>query len=332
MYSHGIHNCLTEKFNVDVLILKEHRIFHNLLLHRTASMIRGLFSRVPLNVIFHSAGIRKLNLTQGDYRYIVVDHIEALGAIEGVDTPYILIAQNLEYRLSNDKLQSRLVRSFFQLTNRLRSYEHSGFANAKGVICISATEATEISKFTDYVVQLLPSFPTKELATAKSDKIRFGFIGPASWQPNARTVQKLASAIFPGVDRDIEFVLAGAGWESVNFKLPKNTRLLGFVEDTKEFWENVDFLLAPTEQGAGVNVKICEALHYGVAVITNTKSAKAIFGENSIPDSVIIADTDKELQACLNHIEPTEGTGSKGGYTQKLMGEKLTGFWELLEN
>lgn len=329
MYSHAIHTCLSERFDVDVVVLKKHRIFQNFRLHEVISLLRGVFTHIPLNVVFHSTGIRDHNLALADYKYIVVDHIESLGAIEGTETPYVLIAHNLEYKLARDKLPNKFAQSLFQLAKRLRDYEYRGFAAAKGVICISASEAAEISNFSDNVIQLLPSFPNRKIDKVKSERIRFGFIGPATWPPNARTVQKLVSNILPNVNRDFEFVLAGSGWEKLTH--PKTTRVLGFVDDTKEFWENVDFLLAPTEQGAGVNVKICEALHYGVSVITNAKSADAIFGDAPLPDSVIIADTDEDLLELLNKIELSNANGGHGGYSQRYMGEKLAEFWENLD-
>ncbi|MBL4871951.1 MAG: glycosyltransferase [Rhodobacteraceae bacterium] len=301
-------------------------------MHKFLTSIRGLVSRTPLNVIFHSAGIRNINLTQTNYKYIIVDHIEALGAINGIDTPYVLIAHNLEYTLSKDKIRNRFVHSVFQLSDRLKRYEHNGFANAKGVICISASEAVEISIFSDSVMQILPSFPDKEIIKVNCEKIRFGFMGPANWLPNARTVKMLISTVFPNVGRDFDFILAGAGWETHDFSHTKKIRLLGFVEDTREFWENVDILLAPTDQGAGVNVKICEALHYGVTVITNTRSADAIFGENPLPDNVLIADTNQELRELLDRIKLPEVKRDNGKYSQKYMGEKLVDFWKMVDN
>ncbi len=326
MYSNAIFRCLEQAFDVDVVVLKDHRIFQNPKLHALSSLIKGLISRVPLNVIFHSSGIRALRYNPTNYKHIVVDHIEALGAINATDHPYVLIAHNLEYKLATDKLRNRFTQTLFQLSDRLRAYEYKGFANAKGVICISASEAAEISEVAHNVVQVLPSFPDRKLHNAKSEKIRFGFIGSADWPPNARTVGKLVSAILPTANRPMEFVLAGSGWADFGLNYSEQTRILGFVDDTKEFWENIDYLLAPTEQGAGVNVKICEALHFGVGVITNTESAEAIFGTGALPQNVFIANTNKELGKLLNQIEPFETRVSHVEFSQTRMSDKLVAF------
>ncbi len=328
MYSNAIHQCLKQAFEVDVVVLKEIRNFQNPRLHALSSFLKGLISRVPLNVIFHSSGIRDLGYNPTNYKHIVIDHIEALGVINATDHPYVLIAHNLEYKLATDKLRNRFTQTLFQLSDRLRTYEYKGFANAKGVIRISASEAAEISEVAHNVVQVLPSFPDRKLHNTKSEKIRFGFIGSADWRPNARTVEKLVSAVLPTVNRPMEFVLAGSGWADIGLDYSEQTRVLGFVDDTKEFWENIDYLLAPTEQGAGVNVKICEALHFGVGVITNTKSAEAIFGTGALPQNVFIGNTNEEFGKLLNQIEPPEMRVSHIEFSQTRMSDKLVAFLE----
>ena len=332
MYSNGLYNGLCENYDVDVVVLRERRILLGENFHKLFSLVRAIFSSVPLNVVFHSSGIKSVSKILEDYKYVVVDHIEALGAVSGTRTPYVLISHNLEYKLSNDKIRNPALRSIFQLARKLRRYEYKGFAEAAGVISISATEISEISRYSKNVIQVLPVFSDRILMKNSADKMRIGFIGPASWPPNARTVGKLIDDILPNINRDFEFVLAGQGWDDDDFTLPPKTRSIGFVKETSEFWKNIDILVAPTEQGAGVNVKICEALHNGVMVITNTKSANAIYGMKPMPGGLLVADTDAQLLQTLNEVSYDQLANYNDEFSSAGIGEKLKRFVESLDD
>lgn len=84
-------------------------------------------------------------------------------------------------------------------------------------------------------------------------------------------------------DLDVRFIIVGN-------KPPKelldkqNERVLvtGFVEDVSEYFKNAMCLVAPLQLGAGVKVKIIEALSAGIPVLTNQIGIEGILAENGV--------------------------------------------------
>ena len=329
-YTNCIYESLTSLYDVEVVILQQQRKFRLEWVHGLVAVTKALITSVPLNVIYHSGCSRKSVHDLGDYHHIVIDHLESI--LWAVDTgyPYFLIAHNIESKLANDKLQNSFIRCIFNLKRRLEKYEVKVFTAAAGVICISFSEQELIKKVNDRTVQLLPAFNSVEYHCLASNIPRFGFLGPASWNPNLRTVRMLTNKVFPYIDQRFEFVLAGSGWDSQEIKSPKEFRQLGFVKDISEFWGSIDVLIAPTQHGAGVNIKICEALHYGVPVITNKESALAIFGEKPAPPNVLVAESPDDLISLMNTFKIPVIKKPSLEFTKVHMQSVLCGFLENL--
>jgi hypothetical protein len=303
VYSNSLYSALAHSYDVDVVILRDQRFFLSEIAHKLMVLLAGLFSVVPLNAIYHS-GITKRNaIDVSKYQHIVVDHLESCSWVGLIGREFILVAHNIESHLSEDKLNSRYIRWLYNVKSRLERYENNIFKAASAVICISSLERDIIRQCNSRVIQVLPSFGHAAIDTIESEIPRFGFIGPESWAPNKRTVNRLISKCFPKVVRHFEFVLAGAGWESLRISSSQKFRNLGFIDEVDDFWRNIDVLLAPTQQGAGVNIKICEAIYHGIIVITNTRSACAIFGTEKFPPNIIIADNDARLIEVMESIE-----------------------------
>lgn len=329
-YSNALFEALRANYDVDVIVLKDERRFTQEMIHKAATFQKALTSPIPLNVIYHSGKCKASRHDLSVYSYIIVDHIEAALWIQRHQCRHILIAHNLESRLVGDKLRNPFLRRIFDLRNRLERYELSSYSTAAGIICISATERDVIAHSNPQVVQLLPAFAAPLSTYTNSDILRFGFIGPSSWPPNYRTVETLARDVLPNVNRTFEFVLAGTGWQCMSQVLPERTLKLGFVKDLDKFWSGIDILLAPTQQGAGVNVKICEALHHGINVITNTESAIAIFGDAPMPKNLQVANNPEDLAALLDEIEVPTKRVSCPAFSQTVLRNDLQSFLESL--
>ncbi|ATJ82673.1 glycosyltransferase [Halomonas beimenensis] len=303
VYSKGIYEALCANHEVDVVVLSNERFFKNDKIHKIVTFLKGVISSTPVNVIYHSGCSRVLQQDLSIYRHVFVDHLEAVLWVQKQKAKYILIAHNIEYKLANDKLRNPVLRQVFDLQKRLERYERNSFAQAAGVICISATEKDVIAQVNPRVSQLRPAFSETNIRYSHSEIPRFGFIGPASWLPNYRTVQSLIKDVFTRVRPPFQFVLAGSGWEAASLDFPAQTKHLGFVKDINEFWSNIDLLVAPIQQGAGVNIKICEALHHGVNVVSNSESIAAIFGNAPAPSNLWVADNPTEIAEVLNDID-----------------------------
>lgn len=83
-------------------------------------------------------------------------------------------------------------------------------------------------------------------------------------------------------DTDIRFVVLGGNPDSSLLKYRSDRVLItGFVDDPSSYFEEAVCLVAPLVLGAGVKVKIMEAMAAGIPVLTN---AIGIEGINAIPN------------------------------------------------
>jgi glycosyltransferase involved in cell wall biosynthesis len=326
-YSFSLFQAMQRIADVDVCILREMRKFRSEILHSGASLLTALNSDVPLNVIYHSGLLCRTMPDMHSYDLVVADHIEAYEAVRKVSVPCVVVAHNLEFRLASDKLKSGAIASLVQLHARLERYEFAAFRQAAGVICISASERQIVKKMNSRTVQLLPAFaPASKRPPRETRQLRLGFLGPASWAPNRRTIALLVEGVLPHLSRPVELVIAGKGWEDSGIPFTPGISLMGFVKNLASFWHNIDMLIAPTQQGAGVNIKICEALHNGVPVLTNTASATAIFGEGPLPANVMLADTNTALVEVLERLSLPEESIQSDLFTQITLQNRLRRF------
>jgi glycosyltransferase involved in cell wall biosynthesis len=64
----------------------------------------------------------------------------------------------------------------------------------------------------------------------------------------------------------------------------KNVEFVGFVNDYTEFFNKADFFISPLLIGGGIIVKILQAMHAGIPVLTNKYGNEGI----NAPDNCII--------------------------------------------
>lgn len=141
-----------------------------------------------------------------------------------------------------------------------------------------------------------PSVYTSTYQTPKA----IGFIGKLSYLPNEEGLKWFLESVWPLLLKkipDLHFFIAGAGAVSpkLNDVIQKAERLvfLGFIEDVKQFWQQISISVVPVFAGGGSNIKIAESLSFGRPVICNHFSAKG-YNEAREEGILIIANSPKE--------------------------------------
>ncbi|EEX2836893.1 glycosyltransferase family 4 protein [Escherichia albertii] len=108
----------------------------------------------------------------------------------------------------------------------------------------------------------------------KDGVFKVGFMGTAFFAniKAAEFISKKISPIFLN-DKQIEFVIAGNGFDKYSKLLNrKNVKTLGYIESIEEFYNEVDVIISPVLSGAGMKVKIAEAIKYNKKVIASSFS------------------------------------------------------------
>ncbi|EWM15356.1 glycosyltransferase [Kutzneria sp. 744] len=105
-----------------------------------------------------------------------------------------------------------------------------------------------------------------------------GFIGKASWPPNARALEVLLGPVhdrLTAMGVHVDFVLAGKGTEQ--FAAHPRVVASGAVDDVADFYQQVGVAVVPRfGASTGVSVKVLEAAEFGVPSVLPRSLAEAI--------------------------------------------------------
>ena len=134
---------------------------------------------------------------------------------------------------------------------------------------------------------------------AQTRPFTVGFIGTAFYA-NTEAAEYISQHIAPAFadDSEIQFVIAGNGFESYAAKLGKpNLVITGFVESLEEFYKNVDVILSPVSIGGGMKVKVAEALKYNKKIIASTFTLIGYEQSLASPDIISCSSVEEYITA-----------------------------------
>lgn len=120
----------------------------------------------------------------------------------------------------------------------------------------------------------------------KDNSINLGLIGSFSHPPNLEAFRFCCTKILPLLEKNkinFKFYLAGENDDKLVkaiankfLKDPKQVINLGFIKEIKDFYQQIDFLIAPLFAGSGTRIKILESLSFGRPVLTTKIGAEGI--------------------------------------------------------
>lgn len=143
----------------------------------------------------------------------------------------------------------------------------------------------------DLIPIALPEVNTKTDYSSTS----FFHLGSMNWKPNREAVQQLINHIFPKILAELpqaQLKIAGSFMSEFSMeKLPKNTEIIGFVDDSDLFYREQGIFLCPIHSGSGVRIKILEAMNVGSPIITTKMGAEGLISDAP----VIIAEDEQEF-------------------------------------
>ena len=97
-----------------------------------------------------------------------------------------------------------------------------------------------------------------------------------SWWPNREAIAWFLREVWiPLERRDLEFHVFGEGSEAFD-KPAAGVFGHGHEPDAGRIWGGIDLFVNPTLSSTGVNVKVCEAIHRGVPVLTTREGLRGL--------------------------------------------------------
>ena len=248
------------------------------------------------NLLFDPLPDIAYRLESGSFREVLGDVLRAhrydVVQIEGLEMmpfmPYaragadragvIYDAHNAEMSLQRSIFQvelrdpTRWLGGLYSLSqwSKLGTYERVMMNETNMVMAVSEADAAKL-KGRHVTPEIVPNgvdtshIPFRQTSPATQQIL---FVGPLDYRPNADAVRWLVRAVWPKVLAKMpgaRLRLVGRGTERVS---GPNVDALGYVDDASEEFGRADVLVAPIRMGAGVRLKVLEAMAAGVPVVS----------------------------------------------------------------
>lgn len=132
----------------------------------------------------------------------------------------------------------------------------------------------------------------------KHDILFYGNMGrPENYNAAIWFIEKVMPQIdFPNA----RFIIMGGNSEHLKRYECENVILTGYVDDVDTYFANSDIFVAPITMGAGIKIKVLEAMSSGIPVITTKVGIEGIFAENG--RDYIYYDTEEQLVSAIKFL------------------------------
>lgn len=120
-----------------------------------------------------------------------------------------------------------------------------------------------------------------EIERNNIDKHMILYYGAMSRKENYSAAIWFIKEVLPLLDEKFKFIVIGSNPNNKLLRLcSERVMIKGFVKDVKPYFENCLCLVVPLFMGAGIKIKILEAMSAGVPVLTNEIGIEGIPAEN----------------------------------------------------
>lgn len=133
------------------------------------------------------------------------------------------------------------------------------------------------------------------------------FVGSMHWEPNKDAIRWFIKKVMPLIrgrikNKNIRLIVVGSFMSKEIYRLNNGVDICvrGFIEDLSEVWLDTDIFIAPIRLGSGVNVKIIEAMSYGIPVVTTSKGAEGL--KASAGEHFVLSNTPKEFAKSIKSL------------------------------
>ena len=190
----------------------------------------------------------------------------------------------------------RWIRPLAQLEARAtRRAEAAALSEVDAVVTISASDARGLADLVGSVKRMpaplhvvAPAVrPAADRPARQRSVPNFSFVGTLSWEPNRQGVEWLAATVWPivrSLEPDAQLSIVGSGLpvgRDGSVEVPAawagpGVEVVGYVDVLEPVYRGSVAVVCPSFGGSGVRMKLLEAFHFGVPVVTNVDGAHGL--------------------------------------------------------
>jgi hypothetical protein len=158
---------------------------------------------------------------------------------------------------------------------------------ANHILAIQENEATYYRYLTpgNDVRVVFMTFPFHPVGSTAQNKSLLFFSGSNEY--NIHGIKDFVEKIFPKVTEiwnDAKLIIGGSISKYLDeYKDNKSIKVVGQVDDPKDFYKLGQVVINPTFEGTGLKVKTFEAVSYGKVVLVHHHSLEGIFNKDHAP-------------------------------------------------
>lgn len=207
------------------------------------------------------------------------------------DAKIMLRSHNLEFSIWHRLAKSQppgLKKTYLKiLTRQLRDYEVDLLFEIDGIIAINADELKHYRRLGFKGKGLTIPFGVNAGEYIPAEKFEANSVfhlGSMDWKPNEEGIEWFLDKVWPLIiekNPKLKLYLAGRHMPQwlTDLKM-KGVKVIGEVEDAKEFMSSKHIMIVPLMSGGGMRVKIIEALALQKPIVSTPLGAKGVAVKN----------------------------------------------------
>lgn len=276
------------------------------------SLVKNAFGILPFQLaIYNNSSAQRIireAISEGDFDFVYCSLLRPLGNIPRDCPPLVLdLVDSLALNLNRAILRSRhgIRRAVLRIEHqRLLRMERSISQSSHGAIVVSGVDKSYINVEYIHVIPIgvdAPSKTTARRVDVKSRRIIFS--GNMSYRPNVEAAVWFIRQCMPKIRtemKNVRLVVCGANphhsLKDAARSLP-DVQVTGRVEDIYGEISRSAIAIAPMMSGAGMQIKILEAMAVGVPVVTTRLGLGSIGA--CVGREVIVRDTAEEFSDAI---------------------------------
>lgn len=270
-------------------------------------LIKSFFSNIPFQVSYFTLSSIKKYITDNSKndKFVVLNLIRTCQYIDVVKDKYVIL--DMVDCLSKSYLKSKETTSSFIYGfiygiegNRLVDYEKICISKTNLTLCVNKSDANDLNHYGRVV--WLPNGVNDSLFSYSKKRSDYNdyivFFGAMFYQPNVDAMIWFEKYVLDYLDDNIKIVVIGArpsaGIKNIA-KKRKNIKVMGFLDDPYVIINSCFAVIAPMQNGGGIQNKILETMGMGKVNILTSYAADPIIGaENNVH---FMVENDPEIMA-----------------------------------